>query len=81
MADLPTHPGTPRWVKIAGIVAIVLVLLVSIIVFTGVGGPHGPSRHMPSGSAPPANVITDDGSSGGGTGAHTPPVAHGAQRP
>ena len=81
MADLPPYPGTPRWVKIAGIIAVVLVLLVSIIMLTGVGGPHGPGRHMPSGGAPPVNVMTDDRSSGGGTGAHPTPVAHGAQRP
>ena len=81
MADLPPYPGTPRWVKIAGIIAVVLVVLVSIIMLTGVGGGHGPGRHMPSGGAPPANVTTDDGSSGSGTGARTPPVAHGAQRP
>ena len=81
MADLPPYPGTPRWVKITGIVVIALILLVSIIVLTGVGGPHGPGRHLPSGGAPPATVKTDDRSSGGGTGAHTPPVARGAQRP
>jgi len=75
------YPGTPPWVKIVGIIVIVLVLLVAIIRFTGVGGPHGPGRHMPSGGAPPANVTGDDRSSGGGAGGQTPPVAHGAQRP
>ncbi len=51
MADLPSYPGTPRWVKVSGIVVGVLVLLVVIMVFTGVGGPHGPSRHMRSDDA------------------------------
>ena len=33
MADLP--PSIPRWVKVFGIIVIVLVLLVAIIIFTG----------------------------------------------
>jgi len=40
--------GTPRSVKVLGIIVIVLVLLGGIIVFTGVGGDHGPGRHIPS---------------------------------
>jgi hypothetical protein len=38
-------PGTPRWVKIFGIIAFVLVLLVVILMLAGVGGDHGPGRH------------------------------------
>jgi hypothetical protein len=47
MADLPTtqssevDTGTPRWVKVFGIIAIVLVLLLVIIHLTG----HSPSGH------------------------------------
>jgi hypothetical protein len=48
-ADPPPYPGTPRWVKVSGFVAGVLVLLVSILFYTAVGGPHGPGRHMQSG--------------------------------
>ncbi|TIL46564.1 MAG: hypothetical protein E5Y86_06355 [Mesorhizobium sp.] len=48
MADPPPYPGAPRWVKVSGIIAIILVLLVMTAIFTGVGGPHGPGRHMPS---------------------------------
>ena len=64
MADLPPYPdsnggtdvgperesttGTPRWVKVFGIIAAVLVLLFVIVMLTGVGG-HGPGRHTPSG--------------------------------
>jgi hypothetical protein len=59
------YPGTPRWVKVSGIVVLVLVLLVVVLMVAGVGGPHGPGRHLPSGSA----------------GGPTPPVAQGAQRP
>lgn len=61
MADLPptrdasddtgVRPGTPRWVKVFGIIVIILALLVGIIMFTGIGGQHGPGRHMPSGDA------------------------------
>lgn len=50
MADPPPYPGAPRWVKISGIIAIVLVLLVIAALVTGVGGPHGPGRHLPSSS-------------------------------
>jgi hypothetical protein len=39
---------TPRWVRIFGIIALVLVLVIAIIIITGIGGPHGPSRHLPS---------------------------------
>ena len=48
MADPPSYPGTPRWVKVSGVIVSALVLLVIAVVFTGVGGPHGPGRHMPS---------------------------------
>lgn len=50
MADPTPCPGAPRWVKVSGIIAIVVVLLVIAAIFTGVGGPHGPGRHMPSSS-------------------------------
>lgn len=44
-------PGTPRWVKVFGIIVIVLVLLIVIALATGLGGPHGPRRHTPSGGS------------------------------
>lgn len=56
MVEPPPYPGAPRWVKVSGIVAIVLVLLVIIALFTSVGGPHGPGRHMPSSGAPEPGV-------------------------
>lgn len=54
MADHPAYPGTPQWVKLFGITALVVVLLVIIIIVTG-GGPggHGPGRHLPSGGDTP----------------------------
>lgn len=57
-SDTSYYPGTPRWVKVFGIVVLVLVLMAVIIMATGVGGEHGPGRHVSSGSAaghaPPA---------------------------
>jgi len=60
MADLPRDPdttddtdvrrdprsttGTPRWVKVSVITAIVVALLV-ILMLSGVLGEHGPGRH------------------------------------
>ena len=71
------YPGLPRWVKVFAIIVIVLVLLVGIIMFTGVGGQHGPGRHMPSGDAggqtPPSSVIEDYTPPGGDLGGHALP--------
>lgn len=50
MANLPPY-STPRWVKIAGIIVGVLVLLIAVVLVTGLGGEHGPGRHIPSGDA------------------------------
>ena len=69
MADPPPYPGAPRWVTVAGIIVIALVLLVVILLVTGIGGPHGPGRHMPTsdtgGDAPP-NLTDRATPSGGG---------------
>ena len=58
--DRESTIGTPRWVKVSGIIALVLVLLFVIVMLTG-GGGHGPGRHTlfdggPSGPTPPSNV-------------------------
>jgi hypothetical protein len=49
--------GTPRWVKVSAIIAVVAVVLVIIAVATGLGA-HGPGRHAPSGDGgtPPTAV-------------------------
>ena len=49
MADQPegATTGTPRWVKVFGIIFIVLILLFVIMHLFG-GGNHGPGRHIPS---------------------------------
>jgi hypothetical protein len=49
-----TTTGTPRWVKVVGIIAVVLLLVLGIIML--IGGEHGPGRHAPPASeqTPPA---------------------------
>jgi hypothetical protein len=49
MANRPPYPGIPRWVKVFGIIVIVVVLLVVAITF--ICGEHGPGRHTSSGDA------------------------------
>jgi hypothetical protein len=58
MADRPSSPeredrahrgptaGPPRWVKVAGIITLALVVLLLIVLLAG--GNHGPSRHQSS---------------------------------
>ena len=48
--DRGAPPGTPRWVKLFGIVALVLILLFVVIQLSGRGGDHGPGNHAPSGA-------------------------------
>jgi hypothetical protein len=50
-----TALGMPHWVKVAGIVAIVLALLIVVVILMmilGGGGQHNPLRHLQSGSYP-----------------------------
>ena len=60
------RPPIPRWVKVFAIVAVVAVLVLTVALVTGHGGPegHGPARHMPSGESPATNVPGGDSSSG-----------------
>lgn len=46
MADREPTTSTPRWVKVVGLIAVVLLLLLGIIMLAG--GEHGPGRHTPS---------------------------------
>ena len=48
MADSPPYPGTPRWVKVFGIIFSLVVLLFVILLFTRGPGGHGPGRHTSS---------------------------------
>ena len=89
MADSPPHPdtgndtgvgpdresttGTPRWVKVFGIIALGLVVLFFILRLAGVGGGHGPGRHAASpdaagGRTPPSGVTEDHAPPEGGRG-------------
>jgi ABC-type transporter Mla subunit MlaD len=52
MADPPdlghareSTTGTPRWVKVFALIALVVILLFVILLITGRGGDHGPGRH------------------------------------
>jgi len=61
--------GAPRWVKVFGIIALLVVVLVAILLLVG-GGPgnHGPGRHT-GGQTSPSSVTGS-----GGAGGHTPPA-------
>lgn len=51
MADLTPGDGTPSWVKISGIIAVVLVLLFVIhLIFGGMPGTHA----LPAGGPTPS---------------------------
>ena len=50
MPDSPPYPGTPRWVKVFGIIALVVVLLFVFVMFTPCPGGHSPGRHLTSGA-------------------------------
>lgn len=43
-----TPPKAPRWVKISGLIAVLVVVAV-VVVMALAGGEHGPGRHMPGG--------------------------------
>ena len=46
MPESPAYPGTPRWVKVLGIVAIVAALTFVIVHLAGGGfRHHGPAKH------------------------------------
>jgi hypothetical protein len=62
MPSQPDTGGTPRWVKVAGVVAVLVVLLFVIVAITG--GEHGPGRHSPSDNpgghtGPPAGITRE----------------------
>ncbi len=47
--DRRSPPCAPRWVKVFGIIALVLILLLVVQIL--MGGNHGPGRHRMSGDA------------------------------
>jgi hypothetical protein len=42
--------GTPRWVKVFGVIALVVVVLFVVLLLVR-GGEHGPGRHSPGGGS------------------------------
>jgi hypothetical protein len=74
MADPPSYPdtgedtgvgpdrgsttGTPRWVKVFGVIALAVILLFVVLMLSGRGGDHGPGRHSgdPGGHTPPSGI-------------------------
>lgn len=70
-------PTTPRWVKVFGIIALVLVVLVVVMLATG-GGNHGPGRHTGSGD-PGGQSAPSNGRGPDDNGGHKPPP--GAHKP
>jgi hypothetical protein len=73
MTDPSRYPdtgGTPRWVKVLGIIALVVALLVVVMLLIGGGGGHGPGRHAAGGDTPTSSIADDRAASrglGGGT--------------
>jgi hypothetical protein len=59
------NAGVPRWVKVSGLVALVVVLLVVVMLL--IPGNHGPGRHL-GGQAPLVGGIAVTGPAAGGTG-------------
>lgn len=53
-----SSPGTPRWVKVFGIIGLVLVMVVGVMLRAG--GEHGPGRHIPSASVTEVHTPPDD---------------------
>ena len=45
--------GTPRWVKVFGAIALVVIVLFVVVLLVR-GGEHGPGRHSEDGSDEPA---------------------------
>lgn len=43
-------PGTPRWVKVFGVIALIVIVLF-VVVLLARGGEHGPGRHSGDGGS------------------------------
>jgi hypothetical protein len=54
--DREPSAGTPRWVKVFGLIALVVVVLFVVVLLVD-GAEHGPSRHsLGSGSGAPLTL-------------------------
>jgi hypothetical protein len=61
-ADRGSATGTPRWVKVFGVITVLVVVLFVVVVLVR-GGEHGPGRHSggggsdtPSHTGPPPGI-------------------------
>jgi hypothetical protein len=63
-SDRESPPRVPRWVLWSGLIVGILVVLFLVVGLTGLGGEHGPGRHLPGGGTPPTGV----------SGVHSPPA-------
>ena len=69
--DRGTPPGTPRWVKLSALAALVIVVLLAVLLLVG-GGNHGPGRHL-GGDAPSGKAGEQSPPRGAAEG-HQPPA-------
>ncbi len=60
-----TPPRAPRWVKVLAVIVGCLALLALILVWTGLGGEHGPGRHTGTGVPPAVGVTAEEIAPGG----------------
>ena len=64
MPEREEYPGAPRWVKALAATAILLILVFILLKLFGIGGDHGPMRHMRS-AAPTETTQEVGGTSAG----------------
>jgi hypothetical protein len=60
MAEPETGTGVPGWVKVFGLIAAALALVVVAVMLIS-GGEHGPGRHMSSGLSTPVVGVEERG--------------------
>jgi hypothetical protein len=64
-AERARAPGTPRWVQVFGIIALIIIILL-VVAQLLLGVQHGPGMHAPSGDAGGATPAASGGITGAG---------------
>jgi hypothetical protein len=64
--------GTPRWVKVAGVIALVVLVMLLVALLTG--GKHGPGRHLGDRGARAVLAVAPNA-----LGEHSPPPPNAAR--